>query len=216
MTNNAPDHPKIFHITHLDNLPSIVQEGVLWSDSKRIERQIGCQLVGMSSIKERRLHLPVSCHRGTAVGDYVPFYFCPRSVMLYLLHKGNHVEINYRGGQQPIVHLVADLHAVVEWADAQQRRWAFSNRNAGTYYADFFNDLADLGRINWDAVGATDFSNPLVKDGKQAEFLVQESSPWSLIEAIGVFDQTSVQRVRALLRGVAHQPVIRVEKSWYF
>jgi ssDNA thymidine ADP-ribosyltransferase, DarT len=27
------------------------------------------------------------------VGEYVPFYFCPRSITLFLLHKGNHVDL---------------------------------------------------------------------------------------------------------------------------
>jgi ssDNA thymidine ADP-ribosyltransferase, DarT len=62
----------------------------------------------------------------------VPFYFCPRSIMLYLLHRGNHPELDYTGGQRPIVHLVADLHEIVRWAEAQGVRWAFSDRNAGT------------------------------------------------------------------------------------
>jgi ssDNA thymidine ADP-ribosyltransferase, DarT len=33
----------------------------------------------MSTIKQRRLALPVTCHANDHVGDYVPFYFCPRS-----------------------------------------------------------------------------------------------------------------------------------------
>jgi hypothetical protein len=40
----------------------------------------------MSSIKRRRIEqLAVSCHPGTRVGDYVPFYFCPRSIMLFVI-----------------------------------------------------------------------------------------------------------------------------------
>jgi len=40
----------------------------------------------MSTIKARRLYdLEVDCHPGTKVGEYVPFYFCPWSIMLYLL-----------------------------------------------------------------------------------------------------------------------------------
>ena len=112
----VPTHPKIYHITHVRNLPQIVEAGVLWSDAKRIELGLSCDVVGMSHIKQRRLReIEVSCHEGTHVGDYVPFYFCPRSIMLYILHMGNHPDLNYNGGQRPILHLQADLHAVVEW-----------------------------------------------------------------------------------------------------
>jgi hypothetical protein len=67
----------------------------------------------MSEVVARRKRLPVSCHPGTCVGDYVPFYFCPRSVMLYVISRRNHSSLTYRGGQAPIVHLETDLHAVV-------------------------------------------------------------------------------------------------------
>ena len=91
----------------------------------------------MSSIKQRRLSLPVKCHPGNCVGDYVPFYFCPRSVMLYLIYRGNHPELTYRGGQGPIIHLEADLSAVVAWANENGRRWAFTLSNAGAVYTQF-------------------------------------------------------------------------------
>jgi hypothetical protein len=44
------------------------------------------------------------------VADYVPFYFAPRSPMLYKLHKGG--VPNYTGGQDPLVYLVSSAEAV--------------------------------------------------------------------------------------------------------
>lgn len=42
----------------------------------------------MSEIKRRRLEeIPVDCCSGRMVGEFVPFYFCPRSVMLFVIHK---------------------------------------------------------------------------------------------------------------------------------
>ena len=104
-------HPvKICHITHVDNLASIVSDGCLWCDAIIAERR-GNTSIGMSKIKERRLNeLTLSSHPALHVGDCVPFYFCPRSVMLFIFYRGNHPEMDYRGGQEPIVHLVADMH----------------------------------------------------------------------------------------------------------
>jgi hypothetical protein len=213
----VPDRPKVFHITHVENLPGIMQAGCLWSDAKRIELGLACELVGMAGIKARRLHeLAVKCHPSTKVGEYVPFYFCPRSIMLYILHMGNHPELTYRAGQGPLVHLVADLMATIEWATGHLRRWAFSNRNAGTFYADFYKDPSDLDRLNWDAIQTSDFSSPDVKDGKQAEFLLHESFPWELIERVGVRDSTVADRVRKVLGGGSRQPEVRVQADWYF
>src|SRR5580658_6852245 len=150
-------------------------EGVLWSDAERLRQGLNCQVVGMGEIKRRRLEeLEVRCHPGTKVGEYVPFYFCFRSIMLYLLYQGNHPELTYRGGQRPIVHLEADLHAVVEWAEANGKRWSFSNGNAGTRYTPFFDDLGEVNVLDWTAIAATDWKDPFVKERKQAEFLVEE------------------------------------------
>jgi hypothetical protein len=211
----VPAHPKIYHIVHIDNLASIVADGCLWSDAVMVQRQ-GGTVIGMGSIKQRRLGLPISCHNGLRVGDCVPFYFCSRSIMLYVIHCANHPELAYRGGQQPIVHLEADLHEVVQWAAATGRRWAFSLSNAGAFYTQFRAELAQLGEINWDAVAAIDFRPADVKEAKQAEFLIQDSFPWHLVERIGVHSQAIVPKVASAMQGAAHRPVIEIKRDWYY
>jgi hypothetical protein len=92
----VPDRPKIYHITHIDNLPSIATGMGLVSDAERIATELSCSVVGMFTIKQRRLEeIEVTCHPGTTVGQYVPFYFCPRSIMLYILRMGNHPDVSY-------------------------------------------------------------------------------------------------------------------------
>jgi hypothetical protein len=211
----VPAMPKIYHIVHIDNLASIVADGFLWSDAVMVQRQ-GGTVIGMGSIKQRRLGLPVSCHQGTNVGEYVPFYFCSRSIMLFVIHCANHPELTYRGGQQPIVHLEADLRRVVQWAEANGRRWAFSLSNAGAVYAQFRAGLDRLGDINWDAVAATDFRSADIKEGKQAEFLIEQAFPWSLVERIGIHSQGIAPRVSAAMQGAAHRPGIEIRREWYY
>ena len=72
-----PPAPKIYHITHVGNLERIIVAGGLLSDSRCLNLGLDVTTVGMSSIKRRRLEqLQVTCHPGTKVGEYVPFYFC--------------------------------------------------------------------------------------------------------------------------------------------
>ena len=137
----VPSQVMIYHITHVDNLPDILRDGGLSSDAGMQARGGPASPIGMSTIKQRRLGLPVRCHPGDHVGGYVPFYFCPRSIMLYLLHMANHPELAYRDGQTPIVHLEADLLKTVAWAAGEGRRWAFSLSNAGAHYSEFRNRL---------------------------------------------------------------------------
>lgn len=190
---------------------------MVWSDSERIRRGLNCKIVGMSEIKRRRLEeLMVDCHPGTKVGEYVPFYFCSRSIMLYLLHKGNHLDLSYSGGQGPIVHLEADLPSVVEWANFSGRRWAFSQCNAGARYAKFFKDLSRLSDLNWTSIQATEWKDPFVKESKQAEFLMFHSFPWSMIERIGVIDDSMAEAVGTMLKDAPYKPPVVVQASWYY
>lgn len=215
MTIPVPANPKIYHIVHVDNLASIIADGGLWSDAVMVQRQ-GGTVIGMGSIKQRRLQLPITCHPGTHVGEYVPFYFCSRSIMLYVIYCANHAELAYKGGQQPIVHLEADLNKVVAWAAANGQRWAISLSNAGAVYTQFRTGLDKLNEINWGAVAATDFRPADVKEGKQAEFLMQQSFPWHLVERIGVHSQPIVARVAAAMQGAAHRPVLEIKRDWYY
>lgn len=214
--SRPPPSPKLYHITHVDNLASIVASGELLSDAEMIARGGSRATIGMSTIKARRLGLPVDCHPGLTVGDFVPFYFCPRSIMLYVIHCANHPELRYRGGQGPIVHLELDLHEVTRWARRAGRPWAFSLANAGARYASFRANIAALDELDWEAIAARDFRDPAVKEGKQAEFLVHRATPWDLVRQIGALSRGTLTQVTAAIAGAAHQPALAVRPEWYF
>lgn len=214
-----PAAPKIYHIVHVDRLPSIIAEGGLLCDAEIVRRQAAGQAmgttIGMSDIKQRRLtRLMLDSHPGLFVGQCVPFYFCPRSIMLYLIHRANHEELTYRGGQGPIVHLEADLADTVAWADGNALRWAFTLSNAGAFYFEDRAELAQLGEIDWDAVQARDWRGK--KEGKQAEFLVEQSFPWGLVSRIGVGSQQVYGQVRAALQAAGHKPHVEIKPDWYY
>jgi hypothetical protein len=210
----VPSQPKIYHIAHVDRLPSILTDGFLWCDAEVVRRAPAGTTIGMSNIKQRRLHeLYLTSHPDLHVGDCVPFYFCPRSVMLFLIHRG-HQELTYRGGQGPILHFEADLHATVTWANAQPARWAFTLSNAGSYYFEDRNDLACLGEIDWNAVHARDWRTH--KEDKQAEFLLQYRFPWHLVERIGVHSRAVYGQVVDALPAHGHRPVVEICPNWYY
>lgn len=211
----VPAQPKIYHIVHVDRLASIIADGFLWSDAAMVQRQGVGTTIGMSNIKARRLNeLSLSCHPGLHVGHCTPFYFCSRSVMLYLIYRRNE-ELAYKGGQEPIVHLEADLYATIAWAQQNNRRWAFTLSNAGAYYFEDIADVTRLSEVNWDAVQARQWAGA-AKEGKQAEFLIEQSFPWHLVERIGVFSQGYVQHVSQAMQGAAHRPRIEIKREWYY
>ncbi|MCM8612812.1 DUF4433 domain-containing protein [Accumulibacter sp.] len=211
----VPAKPKIYHIVHVDRLASIVADGCLWCDAEMDRRAPSGTTIGMSAIKQRRLKgPPLSSHPDLHVGDCVPFYFCPRSVMLFVISRANHPDLSYCGGQEPIIHLEADLQTVVTWANEHGQRWAFTLSNAGSYYFEDRGDLAHLHEIDWSAVYATNWQQ--CKEGKQAEFLLENRFPWQLVERIGVHSQAIHQQVMQALPANDHRPPVEVRRSWYY
>ena len=210
----VPVTPKIYHIVHLDRLASVIASGGLWCDARVVREGVAGTTIGMANIKARRLsRLTLESHPGLYVGQCVPFYFCPRSVMLFLIHKTNQ-ELDYRGGQGPIVHLEADLYRSVAWAAEQKQRWAFTLSNAGSHYFEDRCDLARLAEINWSAVNEKYWQ--AVREQKQAEFLIEDTFPWDLIERIGVSSPLMYQRVMNELPMGKHRPVVEIKHDWYY
>jgi len=212
---SAPADPKIYHIIHVDRLRSVIKARGLLSDAQIAHRKPAGTTIGMQDIKRRRLkELHLASHPDLFVGDCVPFYFCPRSVMLYVISWANHPQLSYRGGQARIVHLEADLRSTVAWAERKGLRWAFTLSNAGARY---FKDRSDLGRldeIDWDAVQARDWQAS--KEGKQAEFLVEQRFPWKLVSRIGVHSSAMYDQTERALRGAKHRPAVEVCPEWYY
>ena len=214
----APPVPEIelYHLVHVDRLASIVADGFLWSDAKVIELGRGGTTIGMGTIKQRRLNeLPLASHFGLRVGQCVPFYFCPRPVMLHAIHAANDPDLAYQGGQSPILHLEFALGDVAAWAEAQGRRWAFTTSNAGAYRFRDYANLGELDRIDWEAVQAREF-RPEHKDGRQAEFLVEESVPWQLVSRVGARDGLRSEQAYDIIKGSGHEPPVEAVPSWYF
>lgn len=182
-----PINPKIYHIVHVDRLASILAAGGLLCDAAVIANQIAGTTIGMDSIKQRRLQE---------------------------LKLSSHSELNYQGGQGAVVHLQADLLASVAWANQQQRRWAFTLSNAGSYYFEDRCDLNQLGELDWMAIQTNQWKE--CKEGKQAEFLMENNFPWHLIEKIGVYSPQIYQQVTHLIQNVAHKPAVEIKPDWYY
>ena len=215
-----PATPRIYHIVHVDRLASIVADGSLYCHAEIARRTDGeadvGTTIGMDSIKQRRLtELTLTSHPNLYVGECVPFYFCPRSIMLYMHYRANRDELPYRGGQGPILHLEADLQEAVRWADDNQHRWAFTFSNAGAYYFEDRADLAQLDELDWNAINARYWQD--CKEEKQAEFLVEHSFPWELVRRIGVNSQDSYSEVRDVLGAAGdHDPHLEIIPDWHY
>ncbi|MDD3436198.1 MAG: DUF4433 domain-containing protein [Candidatus Gastranaerophilales bacterium] len=136
--------------------------------------------------------------------------------MLFILHCSNHEDLVYRGGQQPIIHLETDLYKVIDFLNKFSKRWVFTLSNAGAYYFEDRCNIEQLNEINWQAVYAENWSDSTIKEGKQAEFLVEEKFPWELFDKIGVYNLEIYQKVAKILDSSIHRPQLQIIQEWYY
>ena len=155
--------------------------------------------IAYENIQDRRATTYVPCGRGGVLHDYVPFYFAPRSPMLYTINRGN-VE-NYTQGQATVIHLVSS----VENIESEDLSFVFTDGHAVMTFTEFFDDLKYLDdAIDWDVMEArywkdTNEDNDR-KRRRQAEFLVRNFFPWQLITEIGVINYTIQSQVENILQ----------------
>jgi hypothetical protein len=205
-TPNVSD-PELFHITHVDNLPSILTDGGLHCDAVMAGRQGGVR-IGDPAIKSRRLDWTLNLPSRPRVGDFVPFYFCPRSVMLYRVCHGHST---WSRGQDAIVHLVTRVSRVAV-ADA----CVFTDSNAATAYHRASTDLSLLSStIDWSVMPLEWWNGPPMIP-RQAEFLVPGFVPWTAVERVVARSNSIAQRVQAALGSHSDHPLVHVDPTWYY
>ena len=210
----STDHV-IVHFTHVRNLPGILAAGCLRADN-RVDRRSALAVEAADlEIKSSRRAIRIGLAPFGCVADYVPFYFAPRSPMLYKLAKGG--VPTYAGGQDPLIYLVSTVGTVTDAG----LRWLFSDGNCAATVTQVFDDCGLLDSVvDWQLMAATMWKNtaddPDRMRRRMAEFLVYESVPLSCVAEIAVRTQGMKEQVAALLAATTVRLPVRVRPNWYF
>ena len=141
----APRPTRLFHITAIANLPAICGARALLAKNAGVAAGIAYQNIAYQGAQGARAMRAVPSPPGGFVHDYVPFYFAPRSPMLFTINRGNVVGCPWR--QPDIVH----LETTVEAAVACGRPYVFYDRNATLAFSKAHTNLAELvTAVAWD------------------------------------------------------------------
>ncbi|MHB8849003.1 MAG: type II toxin-antitoxin system toxin DNA ADP-ribosyl transferase DarT [Burkholderiales bacterium] len=199
-------------------------KGALLSKNKVSVDGINYENIAHQGAQGARAAKSVPNPPGGNVHDYVPFYFAPRSPMLYAINGGKVLNCNLR--QSDIVHFETTVDDVKGHAP-----FVFFDRNATLAYSKPYTNLAHLDQIAWDLI-----TEPPQMDGfcrywqndhskqhyvdrmekRMAEFLVKTSVPINAINRIGVIDRSKQDEViRIVNRYNLNIPVV-VMPDWYF
>ena len=90
-----PRPVRLFHITAIDNLEMICQQGALLSKTKSQQLGLLYNNIAHSGAQGARAVKTVTDPPGGLVHEFVPFYFAPRSPMLSAIHNGRVQNCNY-------------------------------------------------------------------------------------------------------------------------
>lgn len=210
----VPVPAPIVHLTHMDNLPSIFAAGGVLSYHEIVQRGIRYQNIAYDHIQNRRESTMVFGAKGGCLHDYVPFHFGPKPPMLLAISSGN--VSGYTEGQPSLVYLVSTAQAV----ETAGLSFAFTDGHATMAFSEFFFDLAQLDRIDWKVIRSKWWNDtpeyPDRKRRRQAEFLVYQQFPVSLISEIVVFDAGVEAKVLEILRNSGLEVPVQTRRDWYY
>lgn len=211
-----PVPTRVFHMTRIERLPSVVEHGLLPDNVCRRQQITGVE-IGYDHIKRRRALRVVPCGVGGTLADYVPFYFAPRSPMLYAITRG--LVSQEAACTEQIAYLVSSTQSL----RAAGLTVIASNRHAELGYAEMTDndgDLDDDDFIDWPLMTATYWNNtpddPDRKERRQAEFLVHPRVPWQVIEGIATKTERARAQVERVLGTAGYSPPVVVSAEWYF
>lgn len=220
----VPKPLRIFHITAIPNLASIVKSKMLHANSLLQKKRIKHTNIAYQGAQGKRATKLVAKPPGGVIHDYVPFYFAPRSPMLAAINSGLVEGCAHR--QLDIVHFVSTVEAVVK----EGLDFVFYDHNATLNFAKCFNDLADMDKIDWDLFFEAprldgycqyyfdNVNNPRYirrKATRQSEFLVHKTFPLSLMDCVGVYSKEKAAEVQAIFDDAKIDIPVAVKLAWY-
>lgn len=193
----------ICHMTRINNLATILNEDGLLCKNELIRKSTSFADIANTDVQDKRAKVIARLNPGGTLHDYVPFYFWGTTPML-LVNKGQ---------QNDIIFLVSDTETILKSGIP----FMFTDRHAVIQYANFYNDLGDLNKLDWKTIKNKYWGESVdSREKKQAEFLVHSKLPLDHIYGIGVANDDAISSVRNILNDSEYEPNIKVKKDWYF
>lgn len=200
-------------MTHIENLRIILRDGMYAPNVRKYPEYIN---IGDETLIEQRREFQVPIAPGGVLADYVPFYFGGHSPMLLNIKTG-HRGIRLRE-QREIVFVCTHIDIVTQACP----EFCFTDGHAKDRLTSYFNNLVDLGKLDWRAVELTYWTSteeePDNMRRKQAEFLVKSHVPLSCLSGIIVLDDIAAQAVDTIMKetGTSMPVHIDYKRKYYY
>lgn len=198
-----------FRMVHIDNIDHIVKYGFVHKESPYASSNyvpIGDVTVITSRIKRQ--------YKGVCLSECIPFYFGPRSPMLYVIQHGFNGVKQYNA--EDIVYCVIALEDII----ASDFACFFSDGHALNRMTKFY-PKSELGRIN-DIIRYDDVYTKYWQDNgpfddtkrrKEAELLVKDEVPPEYIRGFVVYNSHAKNQL--INKGISENKIVEKKEFYY-
>lgn len=207
-----PEKALIWRIVHRDNLPWILDNGLHCGNTG--EQSPNWVNIGNPELVSKRANHQVPIAPGGALNDYVPFYFTPFSPMLKNIHSGwGGIQ---RRDNDEIVILVSSLNRVHDLG----LPFVFTDSHAYYMWSNFYNNLTNLGVIDWQILQGRDFKrdadDPAKFERYQAEALIHGHCPISALLGVFCYTEGLKTQIEQQVAERGLQLEVHARPGWYF
>jgi hypothetical protein len=221
LTVNALDQIIIYRMTHIRNIPHVLEKGITHKNSRNANPNF--INIGDGSLINSRAHKVVKVDNGDynnilapniILGNFIPFYFGVRMPMLYVIQNGGNFVEKPTPAEQ-IVYIACSLVKTV----ASKITYFFSDGHATDRLTSFYDEtkIQDLPKIiDWHAIKAQYWSgndNLNVKRKKQAEFLVGGDLLPETINGFGCYNEKAKEQ---LIEMGINEKIIKIIPGAYY
>jgi hypothetical protein len=201
---------RIYHLTHVRNLPAILDSGILFADENPAWHARPTVDIASPATRADRRTTPVAGSGDATVAGFVPFFLSPNARLWQSIRSGepdSQLSRDIAGADAADFVLLVSTVKTVADSDAS---YVVSDADAAHVLTRFATTRDDVER-SLRRLRADQTSDAL----EHAEFLVRESIPFESITLIGVAHDKARAAVRQLLAGAAHSPKVAVYPPWF-
>lgn len=202
-----------YRITHINNFSLLLKNGIVNKNHPNASDDY--IEIGNPEIIDVRSTSAVKIDDYGMIGDYVPFYFTPKSIMLYNIITGYwHPKVPMRNRSEILV-----IRCLIEEL-ANLPKWFFTDGQGNKDFTKHFNDLQMLNEIDWECIQNSKFKNDYDDPDRsrkyQAEFLVHYEVPIDSIESLNVYNQQAADVLANILNENNINLAVNIQPQYFF
>jgi hypothetical protein len=203
-----------YRITHISNLDHILTCDLVTKSHAAASGSFVS--IGNPDIISARDSSPVKIPDYGNIGEYVPFYFTSKSMMLFNILTGYHATVPKRLKSEILI-IRCEISTLFK-----AHQCFFTDGQANVGITKHFHDLQQLDQVDWATINSCNFKKNAQDPDRarryQAEFLVHNDVPLQHFDSFHVIDKPTQALVLSTQAKLAIDPLIptHVTPSYFF